>query len=407
MSQDFSRRDLLQRGSMIAVGLAAPAWMSSIARADVLRQAKGNKIDPDGILVVCQFSGGNDGLNTVIPFADPRYYELRPNLGIKADSVLRITDQMALHPELTGVEKLYKEGKVAVVQNVGYPRPNRSHFQSMDIWHMASPEKPLPTGWIGRHLDGLKAKGESNPIYALGLSNERPRALLAEEASIPCFASLADIQSMVGDPDAEKRLRDISSGGMNEAERVVAAANKSAFDAMVLLKDQLSGFTPKQEYGTSKFGNGFKQIAQLIATSPQTRVVYFSVGGFDTHARQADIHAGLMKGFNEGMYAFQKEMEALGKANKLVTLVFSEFGRRSYENASGGTDHGAAAPMMLIGSPVKGGFYGPNPNLQDLNDGDLKFAVDFRQVYATALDDWMGGDSGKVLGGKFQTLPLF
>lgn len=406
MSDSMSRRDVLKKGTMIAVGLAAPAWLSAIAKSDVIRTAQGKNIDPDGILVVCQLSGGNDGLNTVIPYTDPRYYTLRPTLGIPADKVLRISDKMGLHPALTGLEALYKEGKVAVVNGCGYPRPNRSHFKSMEIWQSASPETALPYGWIGRHLDLMSEKGALNPVYALGLSTDKPRALQADDVSIPCFASLADIQSMVGDPDVEKMLREIQGSAASGGEGVVQAANKSALDAMATLRDKLKTFSPKQTYPDGAFGAGFKQISQLIATSPATRVLYFSAGGFDTHAKQAESHQNLMKGFGDSLLAFMREMEAIGKADKVVVLVFSEFGRRSYENASMGTDHGAAAPMFVVGKPVKGGFYGPIPDLQNLNDGDVQFAVDFRQVYATALDSWMGGDSQKVLAGKFEHLPL-
>lgn len=391
---------------MIAVGLAAPAWLSTIARADVVRKSEGHKIDPDGILVVCQLTGGNDGLNTVIPFGDPKYRELRPTLAIKDELVLRIHDKLGLHPAMAGMETLYKEGKVAIINNVGYPRPNRSHFKSMEIWQSASPETNLNYGWVGRHLDLLHAKNPLNPVYAIGLSTDKPRALNADDFSVPCFASLADIQSMVGDPDAERMLREIqgTAGGTGD---VVRSANKSALDAMAVLRDRLKTFEPKQQYGNNAFGNGFRQLAQLIATSPQTRVLYLSVGGFDTHARQADQHQNLLKGFSDAMLAFQRELEAIGKAQKVVTLVFSEFGRRTYENASLGTDHGAAAPMFLVGQPIKGGMYGPMPDLNNLVDGDLKYSVDFRQVYATALDDWMGGESGKVLSGKFDTIDVW
>lgn len=388
---------------MMAVGLVAPAWLSSIAKADVLRQAKGGKAAADTVLVVCQLSGGNDGLNTIVPWATKKYYDLRPTLGIPEDQVLKINDSIGFHPGLKGLAELFQQRKVAIIQGVGYPQANRSHFKSMDIWQSASPEGNLKYGWIGRHYDHQATTGPLNPIVALGLSTEKPLALNAKVASIPCFASLVDVQSMVGDPDAERMLRQIQ--GMDAMEgsstRVVQQANKSALDAMALLSKQLKEFTPKQTYGNDAFGVGFRQIAQLVATSPQTRVVYFSAGGFDTHARQADTHARLLTSFGNALNAFQKEMEAIGKADKVVVLVFSEFGRRTYENASGGTDHGAAAPMFVVGSRVKGGIYGPIPDLADLQDGDVRFKIDFRQVYATALDQWMGGDSTVVLGKKF------
>lgn len=408
MSNEISRRELMRQGGMIAVGLAAPTWLSSIAHADLFRQAKGAKIDPNTVLIVCQLSGGNDGLNTVVPFTDPKYRQLRPNLAIADSAVLPLDTKLGLHPSLVGVHELYKQGKVAIIQGVGYPKANRSHFKSMEIWQSASPDSSLRYGWIGRHFDMLAANGNLNPVVALGLSTEKPRALNANVASIPCFASLADIQSMVGDPEVEKMLRQIQGADAKQGTdtRVVQQASKTALDAMAQLRDKLAGFTPKQTYGNDAFGQGFKQIAQLVASSPQTRVIYFSTGGFDTHARQAEQHATLLRNFSAAVKAFQDEIEALGKADKVAVLVFSEFGRRSYENASGGTDHGAAAPMFLIGKGVRGGLYGPIPDLNDLQDGDVKYQIDFRQVYATTLDAWMGGDSGKVLGGKFDHVPV-
>lgn len=408
MSDLLSRRDIVKSGGMIAVGLVAPRWLATIAHSDLLSQAQGGKASGDTVLIVCQLSGGNDGLNTVVPWANKKYYELRPTIGIAEDQVLKINNDLGFNPALKGLAELYTQKKVAIIQNVGYPRPNRSHFKSMDIWQSASPESAMKNGWIGRHFDQQQALGALNPVVALGLSTDKPLALNGEHASIPCFASLADIQSMFGDPDAERLLRQIQGADAKAGSdtRVVQQANKTALDAMSLLSKQLSGYAPKQTYGTDVFGNGFKQIAQLIATSPQTRVVYMSAGGFDTHARQPDQHTKLLTGFGNAISAFQKEMEAIGKADKVVVLVFSEFGRRCFENASAGTDHGAAAPMFVIGSKVKGGVYGPMPDLNDLQDGDLKFKIDFRQVYATALDGWMGGDSEVVLGKSFEKIGL-
>jgi uncharacterized protein (DUF1501 family) len=404
MSDLLTRRDVLRGGSVIAVGLVAPRWLSTIAQADVLRQAAGGKATGDTVLIVCQFSGGNDGLNTVVPYGSKTYYKLRPTIGIPDTQVLKLDDHMGLHPGLTGINTLYKEGKVAIIQNVGYPNPNRSHFQSMDIWQSASPESLLKYGWIGRHIDQQqKLIGPLNPVMALGLSTEKPLALSGEYASVPCFASLADIQSMIGDPDSEKMLREIqgSDAMMGTATHAVQAASKSALDAMGILSTQLKTYTPKQKYGNDAFGNGFKQIAQLVATSPNTRVVYFSAGGFDTHAKQADTHQKLMQGFGDAVLSFQREMESIGKADKVIVLTFSEFGRRTQENASAGTDHGAAAPMFLIGSKVKGGLHGPIPDLDHLQDGDITHTTDFREVYAATLDHWMGGDSEVVLAQKF------
>lgn len=409
MSELLSRRDLIRNGTLIAVGLAAPKWLSSVAHAEMLTRATGGK-SGDTVLVVCQLSGGNDGLNTLVPYADKRYYDLRPSVGIGEDKVLKLTDNLGLHPSLNGLQELFNQKKVAIIQNVGYPQPNRSHFKSMEIWQSASVDgKMARYGWLGRHFDAQAGRNPLNPVVALGLSTEKPLALNGKVASIPCFGSLADIQNMIGDPETEKLLRQIQGADapVGSAERVVQQASRTALDAMSVLNKQLKGYDPKQAYTDDEFGRGFKQISQLIATSPATRVVYFSVGGFDTHSRQAEQHQKLMAGLGNGLLAFQKEMEAIGKADKVVVLVFSEFGRRVAENASAGTDHGAAAPMFLVGSRVKGGIYGGLPNLKDLDDGDLKFEIDFRQVYATALDQWMAGESAPILGQQFAPLNVF
>ena len=404
----LSRRELFRRGGMIAVGMMAPPWLAAVAKSDIVKIAQGKRVDKDTVLVVCQLSGGNDGLNTVVPYADSEYLKLRPTIGIKDDQVLKLNEALGLHPNMAGLHELFKEGKVAIIQNVGYPKPNRSHFKSMDIWHSASRDGKTSYGWIGRHFDYMLQDGPISAIAGFGLSVEKPRALNARSASIPCFASLADIQAMVGNQDAERMLRQIQGkeAPAGSAVRTIQQANNTALDAMAELQDKLSQFTPKEEYGNDRFGNGFKQIAQIVATSPQTRVVYFSAGGFDTHSKQPEGHGRLMKQFSDAVLAFQREMEAVGRADKVIVLVFSEFGRRSYENGSSGTDHGAAGPMMLIGKNVKGGFHGPNPNLTDLDRGDLKWKIDFRKVYATTLDDWMESDSGVVLGQDVGTLDL-
>lgn len=408
MKENLSRRQFIGRGGVLAVGLMAPPWLAQVARADIAKLGSGRSLDPDNVLVVCQLSGGNDGLNTLVPFTNPDYYKARPTIGIPKEQALEIESGLGFHPEMKGLADLYKKGKVAVIQGVGYPRPNQSHFKSMDIWQSASPEGTLSHGWVGRALDITAATGSLSPIAGIGLSTEKPLALTAKKASIPCFASLNDVLGMVGNPETEKMLREIQ--GMDAMEgsaiRTIQKANNTALDAMNLLKKQLDGFKNSQEYGNDRFGQGFKQIAQLIATSPQTRVIYFSAGGFDTHSGQLNAHANLMKGFSDAVSALQSELEAIGKADKVTILVFSEFGRRTYENGSAGTDHGKAGPMFMIGKNVKGGLYGPRPDFQSLDNGDLKWQIDFRQVYAAALEDWLDTDSKTVLGESFDKIQL-
>lgn len=407
-NEPISRREVLGRGAMIAVGMSAPSWLAAVAQSDLLRLAGGGEVDPDNVLVVCQLTGGNDGLNTVIPFTDAAYKAARPTLAIPEAEVLKLNGEVGLHPAMKGMQTLFTEGKVAIIQSVGYPNPNRSHFKSMDIWQSASPDGSVPYGWLGRSMDQEIAANRYNPVLTVGLSTERPLALTAKSAAIPCFASLADIQSMVGDPDSERLLRQVQGqdAAQGTAIRTIQDANRAALDAMTELNSKLGTAKTAQTYGAHNFGRGFEQIAHLILASPKTRVVYFSHGGFDTHSRQKESHATLMQQFSEAVFAFQREMEATGKANKVTVIVFSEFGRRVEENGSQGTDHGEAAPMFLIGGRVKGGFHGPKPDLTNLSRGDVPWKVDFRQVYATALDQWMGSDSGVVLGKSFNHLDV-
>lgn len=409
MSDEITRRDFLRSTAIIAVGVAAPPWLAQIAKADIFKQSKGGKIDPDNILVVCQLSGGNDGLNTVIPWADANYYRYRSALAIKEDAVLKLNDSLGLHPVMTGMQSLVKSGKAAIVQNVGYPNPNRSHFRSMEIWQTANPDGAEQYGWLGKYLDQQMKQGSTNPVLALELSRNRSAALRAKVAAVPCFASLADVKSLVGDPDAERLLREVQGmdAPVGSGTEAVQKANYAALDAMSELHKSIDKYTSKFTYANDQFGQGFKQIAQLIATSPKTRVIYFSGGGFDTHSQQVEQHERLLKGFSDAIKTFMDEMEAIGKANKVTVMVFSEFGRRCQENASAGTDHGAAAPMFVIGGKVKGGLVGPNPDLVNLDRGDLKWQIDFRQVYATVLDNWMGADSASVFGKKFDHVGVY
>lgn len=409
MSKNFTRRDFLKSTAIIAVGAATPPWLAKIAKADFLRLAQGGKIAPDNILVVCQLSGGNDGLNTVVPYSDANYLRMRPTIGIKEDVVLKINEKVGLHPAMGGFKRLFDAGNASIVQNVGYPNPNRSHFRSMEIWQTANPDNVDAYGWLGRYLDQEAKHGSLNPILAIELSRQKSQAFRGKVASVPCFASLADVKSLIGDADAERHLREVQ--GMDapagSATAHVQQANYAALDAMSELNKVLSKYQSKFEYGNDQFAQGFKQIAQLIATSPKTRVIYMSAGGFDTHSNQPQQHERLLKNFSDAIDTFMQEMASLGKAEKVTVLIFSEFGRRCSENASQGTDHGAAAPMFLVGGKLKGGFVGDHPDLVNLDRGDLQYRIDFRQVYSTVLDEWMGADSESIFQKKFQHVQLY
>ncbi len=419
MADRHSRRDFILRGaSLIAVGLAAPAWLSGLARAGVSAQARGRARPGGGkTLVVCQLSGGNDGINTVIPYSSKQYYSLRPTLAIPERSQLQISDSLALHPALSGLKGLWDQGELAIVNGVGYPNPNRSHFASMSIWQTGDPDGHESSGWLGRYLEGVsRSAGKPNPLLALSFGRERIEALGGTSSSVPTFASLEDVRGLVGDSDAERALRAIQqpagtamafgpgySAGVSHAGQ----ATSSALDAMDALAARLDEYQPSGNYGTDDFGQGFRNIAHLLGISPETQVIYFAAGGFDTHAQQSDTHKELLSKFGAALQTFMSELKAMGRDEDVTVMVFSEFGRRAAENGSGGTDHGAAGPMFVAGGGVKGGAYGAYPSLTDLADGDLKFSTDFRQVYATLLQDWLHTDSASLLSGEYKTLPIF
>lgn len=408
MSNDLTRREFLKKSAtVIAVGAVAPPWLAKVVRADTLRAAQGGKLPPNRTLVVCQLTGGNDGLNTVIPYTQKRYYDLRPVLAVKDGAGIPISEDLALHPALTGLKKVWDRRQLAILNGVGYPNPNRSHFRSMEIWQTASTDTDERYGWLGKYLDDVG--DPKNPLLALALGVQKEQALNARNFSVPTFASLADVRAMVGDKDAEAALRAIQ--GMDASEgsalRDAQAATKCALSAMAELNRNLSKYEPKRPFGNDPFGVGFRQIAHLIGVSPATRVIYFSVGGFDTHSAQASQHERLLRQFGEALDAFLLELSDMGKADKVAVLVFSEFGRRVQENASAGTDHGAAGPMFVAGGAVKAGLHGTYPSLDNLDRGDLRYSVDFRRVYASVLSQWLSADAGSLLGKDYQPLDLF
>jgi uncharacterized protein (DUF1501 family) len=363
------------------------------------------------ILVLVQLAGGNDGLNTVIPFEDPNYYRLRPNLGIAKDQALRLGDTLGLHPACAAMHELFKNGKLGVVQNVGYPNPNRSHFRSTEIWESGSDSnQTLSSGWIGRFLDNTCAGTpipEAAPT-AIHLSGEVPQTFLADQ-SHQTFGlnpnaigrrqnkeNLEFLERLVHQPPA-----DHGENGNN------SFLKQTMMDALVTEKRVqkiLAGYQPVSTYPGNPFAQSLKSVAALIAAGLSTRVYFVSLGGFDTHANQLNLHQNLMKTLSEGLAAFQKDLDAHKLDDQVATMTFSEFGRRPMENESKGTDHGTAAPLFVMGSKIKGGLHGTPPALNLARNQDLTFTTDFRQVYATVLDRWFSCPTDQVLGKSYKPL---
>jgi uncharacterized protein (DUF1501 family) len=374
-----------------------------------------------------ELSGGNDGLNTVVPFKDDDYRKHRPKLNLaSAERLHKIDDRMALHPSLTGFAKLLEQRQLAVVQSVGYPNPNRSHFESMAIWQSArlKPSGDTP-GWLARSLDALTlpARGtrEGKPgsdAPALHISEALlPQALAGSQRHVPSLASLEQFRRRLGMSEdagaSEQRaaLDQLSSqekGAPGSLLQFVERSTLITYASSARLEAVLAGRASNSAGYPDFFplAQRLRLIAQLIKAGLSTSIYYTQISGFDTHANQLGQHSALLQEVGNSMQSFMDDLNKAGEGKHVLAMVFSEFGRRLGENASGGTDHGTAAPVFLLGGGVRPGLHGPYPNLQDLHDGDPKHALDFRRVYATVLDQWLGCPSGKVLAGKFEHLPV-
>ncbi len=427
-----TRREFLRSGLLFLAGsVTAPFFLTRTVWAlDQKLANAGTRSIPgmpdDHILVVIQLGGGNDGLNTVVPHAMDEYARARTTLRVAKDSVLKLNDVIGLHPNLAKLKSLYDAGNLAVIQGVGYPNPDRSHFRSMDIWHTADPSSRTVTyGWLGRYLDnacpGCDPKSKRvNPMAGLNIGGWMPVALKSERGLSIALDNPESFRWMPlagNDRDRKqteetfeklnrvvaKNLKDPQVARMDFLSRVAMNAQLSS-DRVREIADKAKG--NQSAYPTTGLARQLQQVARFIAGGMPTRLYYVSMGGFDTHANQRGQHERLLTEFAEAGEAFYKDLQGQGNAGKVLVLTFSEFGRRVAENASGGTDHGAAAPMFVFGGKVKGGIYGEHPRLDagSLDRGDVKFHTDFRQVYATVLENWLGAKSQPILGAEFGKL---
>ncbi|MDR3709557.1 MAG: DUF1501 domain-containing protein [Capsulimonadaceae bacterium] len=406
---EVSRRDLLRRSAVVAVGLAVPPWLSKMVWADGGAAMGFHKDVPqDRILVVVQLSGGNDGLNTVIPYADAAYYKARPTIGIPDNQVLALSDSIGLNPAMTSLKALWDQKQVAIVQGVGYPNPNRSHFRSMEIWQTAAPDKIETEGWVGKYLDAIR-NGRASSLTGINIGGEENLAIESAHAAVPSIQGLANFGVIFpGNAQGQARqaaLRQIQladSTAPNGAYIKQTAAE--LYDSADRIHAGVAMYKSTIKYGRGSLSQSLQQIAMLINANLGTRVYYVSYGGFDTHNQQSRRQPDLLREYGDAVKSFMDDLSQMGFADKVALVTFSEFGRRVNENASLGTDHGTASEMIVVGGGVKGGLYGAYPSLTDLDQGDLKFTTDFRSVYATVLDRWMGADSERVLGGKYDNL---
>ena len=429
-----TRREFLSTGlkgiGLLTASAYVPAFLTRTARA--AGAEAGSKI-----LVVIQLSGGNDGLNTVIPYADDLYYKARPVIGIKADSTLKINDHLGLHPALASLKGEFDQGKMAIIENVGYPNPNRSHFQSMEIWHTAedSGGKHETTGWLGRYFDAQcqgadpHVKTDQGSIgmsfgkvmpqafrndanVGIALDNPDTFQWNASGETVGLAKAQEAIFAKLNNPAAMNTgMQDLSSlGGISGDEPETLDFLKHTAMNAIVSGDRLRAILGKNRdhaaYPKSGLANQLEMIGKLIAGNFPTRVYYAVQGGFDTHANQVGSQARLLGDLADSTHAFLQDLRAQKNADRVTVLAFSEFGRRVAENASGGTDHGTAAPMFLFGDQIKGGLHGNPPDLKNLADGDLQHQTDFRQVYAAVLENWLSTSSEPVLRRKFEKVAV-
>jgi uncharacterized protein (DUF1501 family) len=403
-----TRREFLSYSSkgigLLAFSRFAPAFLvqSTLAAAPAPEKDR-------SILVLVQLAGGNDGLNTIVPFEDADYYRLRPTLGVAKADALRLSDSAGLHPACSELHRLFGEGDLAVVQNVGYPNPNRSHFRSSEIWETGSDSGEfLPSGWLGRFMDNAcaGAPADSDPA-AIHLTSDLPQSFMADQDHSTFGVSA---RARPGGRSESTQLLERMIGTPDHDHGNAGFLQQTMMDALVTEKRVqrvLGSYRPEAPYPKTTFSNSLHNIAALIPAGLSTRVYFVSLSGFDTHSNQARQHTNLLRTLSEGLAAFQSDLKAHKLDRQVTTMTFSEFGRRPSENDSRGTDHGTAAPLFVMGTGVSGGLHGSPPSLRLQKNQDLSFTTDFRDVYATVLDQWLGCPSAAVLGRTFSALPVF
>jgi uncharacterized protein (DUF1501 family) len=394
----LKRRKFIQVGSLATASMLLPKFLKAFEAGSLV--PPGNKV-----LVILQLSGGNDGLNTVIPVRNDIYYKSRPRLGIDKSKALLIGEEAGLHPALTGFRELHDEGYLGILNDVGYPNPDRSHFRSMDIWHTASQSHEyLSTGWVGRYLDA-QCIGCDKPTQAIEFDDVLSLAMKGEHLK---GIAMKDPKRLYGTAN-EKFFRDILKNqegktGSDNLDYLYKTMAETISSADYIFK-QSKLHPTASVYPDTELGKNLKTIASLIFSDINTKVYYLSLGSFDTHINQEFQQRRLFTEMNDAVAAFVKDLKSNNRFNDVLLLTFSEFGRRVAQNASGGTDHGTANNMFFISGELKQkGLINELPSLTNLDEGDLKYRVDFKNVYATVLNKWLGADDENILGKKFDYL---
>ncbi|MDZ4773670.1 MAG: DUF1501 domain-containing protein [Planctomycetota bacterium] len=410
----------IDRRSLLAGAAAVGGWIVLGSHGNARVKVHGELSKNDGksssrTLVLLQLTGGNDALNMVAPYADDAYAAARPNLRIKPNEALKLDDFRGLHPNLKGMRALYGDGRLAIVEGCGYPNPIRSHFQSFEIWHTADPRgRNSGPGWIGKLCDSAWPKvatpemvvhvGATAPYSVFSLTH--PPLAFQTPATYRWAGTESDdlVAYRKAAEDDAKTLEKSHKNGQDAMLRRLRGVLVDANESSRKVRLATGCYTTTVKYPDDDLGESLRVTAALLDARLGSRVVSIEMGGFDTHQNERGTHDNLMKRLDDALTAFMTDMKSRSIGNDVVVVVFSEFGRRVKENGSGGTDHGEAAPMLVLGNQVKGGLHGKHPSLTDLDAGDLKFTTDFRAVYGTLIDRWFGADQEAVLGARYPTL---
>ena len=408
VNNKIKRREILRRG-MAGLGIAGigasmlkPSAFTSVAEAAALAEANGK------ILVILELSGGNDGLNTVVPYGDDAYYRHRPEIGLPKSQLRILDDHFGLNPGMSGFEELFKEGKMAIVHGCGYENPSYSHFTSMSYWHTAAPNSGEEYGWVGRLADNLDSTGSSN--FLVNVAARQSLAVRSQQHVPVVFdePSRFTREAFSQEKEALSHIADVGDID-NPSRRFLLDIARSANDASELVSEAWSNYSSPVDYGVNSLD--LPKVVSLIESGMPTKLYYVSYrnNAFDTHVFQNNVHRRLLTYTSDAVSAFVRDLERIGRADDVALMIFSEFGRRVPENVTLGTDHGAANVMFVVGNGVKGGHYGEVPSLTKLAEGDnLAYTTDFRRVYQTLISGWLEhGRSQDILRGEFKTFDMF
>ena len=408
VNNKIKRREILRRG-MAGLGIAGigasmlkPCAFTSVAEAAALAEANGK------ILVILELSGGNDGLNTVVPYGDDAYYRHRPEIGLPKSQLRILDDHFGLNPGMSGFEELFKDGKMAIVHGCGYENPSYSHFTSMSYWHTAAPNSGEEYGWVGRLADNLDSTGSSN--FLVNVAARQSLAVRSQQHVPVVFdePSRFTREAFSQEREALSHIADVGDID-NPSRRFLLDIARSANDASELVREAWSNYSSPVDYGVNSLD--LPKVVSLIESGMPTKLYYVSYrnNAFDTHVFQNNVHRRLLTYTSDAVSAFVRDLERIGRADDVALMIFSEFGRRVPENVTLGTDHGAANVMFVVGNGVKGGHYGEIPSLTKLAEGDnLAYTTDFRRVYQTLISGWLEhGGSQDILRGEFKTFDMF